>query len=101
MAPDDLKKNNQENAQAPAKKTVACPTCRKPAEYSASNIYRPFCSNRCQLIDLGEWAEGKYAIAAEPASGSNESPSDSESDEASSEVSDETSGEMSDETSDE
>lgn len=61
-------------------KIVKCPTCGKPAEYSASNQFRPFCTERCQLIDLGEWAEGRYAIPAEPVSGSNETPSDSESD---------------------
>lgn len=42
-----------------------CPQCRKPSSMSPENVYRPFCSERCQLIDLGAWATGKYAIAAE------------------------------------
>jgi endogenous inhibitor of DNA gyrase (YacG/DUF329 family) len=43
-------------------KTVKCPGCGKPAEYSTENQFRPFCSERCKLIDLGDWAEGRYAI---------------------------------------
>ncbi|SQI42503.1 DNA gyrase inhibitor YacG [Leminorella richardii] len=40
--------------------TVKCPTCGKSLEWSEKSPYRPFCSKRCQLIDLGEWAdEGK------------------------------------------
>jgi hypothetical protein len=30
------------------------------------NPFRPFCSERCRLLDLGQWAEGSYAIPAEP-----------------------------------
>ncbi len=41
---------------------VKCPTCGKSAEYSPENKSRPFCSERCKLIDLGEWASGNYAI---------------------------------------
>jgi uncharacterized protein len=41
---------------------VKCPTCGKPADYIPENKYRPFCSERCKLIDLGEWASGSYAI---------------------------------------
>jgi endogenous inhibitor of DNA gyrase (YacG/DUF329 family) len=43
-------------------KLVRCPQCGKDSEYSPANIYRPFCSHRCQLIDLGQWADEKYAI---------------------------------------
>mgnify|MGYP000899077065 CR=1 FL=1 len=41
---------------------VKCPTCKCETEYSAENRFRPFCSERCRLIDLGQWAEEKYAI---------------------------------------
>ncbi|MFT2111599.1 DNA gyrase inhibitor YacG [Marinomonas sp. 2405UD68-3] len=41
---------------------IACPTCKKQAIWSISNPSRPFCSDRCKLIDLGEWASGNYAI---------------------------------------
>jgi endogenous inhibitor of DNA gyrase (YacG/DUF329 family) len=44
---------------------VKCPRCAKPTAYSATNPYRPFCSERCKLIDLGQWADEKYAIPVE------------------------------------
>ena len=42
---------------------VNCPTCEKEVIWSAQSPYRPFCSKRCQLIDLGEWADEKKVIA--------------------------------------
>lgn len=44
---------------------VSCPTCKKSLHYSPSNPHRPFCSERCKLIDLGEWADGGRAIPGE------------------------------------
>ena len=44
------------------KKSIKCPECGKATEYSFVNESRPFCSERCKLIDLGEWIEGKYSI---------------------------------------
>ncbi len=44
---------------------VICPTCNRSTEYSPENKWRPFCSERCKLIDLGEWAAEKHAIPAE------------------------------------
>ena len=41
---------------------VKCPRCAKQTIYSKENPYRPFCSERCKLIDLGNWADGKYSI---------------------------------------
>ncbi|MFN3696905.1 MAG: DNA gyrase inhibitor YacG [Pseudobdellovibrio sp.] len=43
-------------------KQVKCPQCGLYCIYSVENPYRPFCSDRCKLIDLGEWASGGYAI---------------------------------------
>lgn len=43
---------------------VKCPGCARQVEWIAANKYRPFCSERCKQIDLGAWAEEKYAIAA-------------------------------------
>ena len=40
---------------------VKCPTCRKNNEWD-NNPYRPFCSERCKLVDLGAWATEKYKI---------------------------------------
>ncbi len=46
---------------------VKCPTCQKEIEWSPQYAYRPFCSGRCKLIDLGGWASGEFTIAGEPA----------------------------------
>jgi endogenous inhibitor of DNA gyrase (YacG/DUF329 family) len=40
---------------------IKCPTCKKKTEWK-NNAYRPFCSERCKLIDLGAWADEKYRI---------------------------------------
>ena len=45
---------------------VQCPTCEKPVEWSEQSPWRPFCSERCKLIDLGEWADEGHRIAGEP-----------------------------------
>jgi hypothetical protein len=41
---------------------VACPQCGKDVAWSTDNPYRPFCSERCKLIDLGQWATESYRI---------------------------------------
>ncbi len=41
---------------------VKCPQCGLLTFYSAENPSRPFCSDRCRLIDLGEWADQSYKI---------------------------------------
>lgn len=45
---------------------VSCPSCKKSLRWSQDNPHRPFCSERCKLIDLGEWADGGRAIPGEP-----------------------------------
>ncbi|MFQ6372490.1 DNA gyrase inhibitor YacG [Shewanella sp. YIC-542] len=45
---------------------VKCPTCQKPVEWTTNSPFRPFCSERCKLIDLGEWATEKYTIPVKP-----------------------------------
>jgi len=40
---------------------VKCPNCGKRAEYEG-NVYRPFCSERCRLVDLGKWFNEEYRI---------------------------------------
>ena len=50
---------------------MKCPICKKTVEWEA-NAYRPFCSQRCQLIDLGNWASEKYALPSESASDNEE-----------------------------
>lgn len=41
---------------------VACPTCKKTIEYSLDNKFRPFCCERCQMVDLGDWANESFKI---------------------------------------
>lgn len=51
------------------KKKVHCPTCGKEIVWDKSNPYRPFCSERCKLIDLGEWASESHRIPGEEVPG--------------------------------
>jgi uncharacterized protein len=39
-----------------------CPTCARSIIYSTDNPFRPFCSERCKMADLGKWIEGTYVI---------------------------------------
>lgn len=43
-------------------RTVACPRCGQLSEFSPANKWRPFCSERCKMIDLGAWASENYRI---------------------------------------
>ena len=46
----------------PRPRIVACPQCGKGVEWKLENRYRPFCSERCKLIDLGAWATEQYRV---------------------------------------
>ena len=46
----------------PAVRIVACPTCGKTVEWTPAATWRPFCSERCKLIDLGAWAAERYRV---------------------------------------
>jgi uncharacterized protein len=43
---------------------VACPHCGKAVEWTPASTCRPFCSERCKLIDLGAWATERYRVPA-------------------------------------
>ncbi len=43
---------------------VACPQCKKKFNYYSSE-FRPFCSERCRLIDLGQWLTESYTVPVE------------------------------------
>ena len=45
-------------------KWVTCPHCGGPSLYAASNKFRPFCSERCKMLDLGAWASEQFAVPA-------------------------------------
>ena len=44
---------------------LPCPTCKKNIKYDLGNVNRPFCSEKCKLIDLGAWASEEYNIPGE------------------------------------
>ncbi len=50
---------------ASEQKLVQCPTCGKQVEWSEQQHWRPFCSERCKLIDLGEWLDEANRIPGE------------------------------------
>ncbi len=41
---------------------VSCPQCKNEVPWNNDSPYRPFCSERCKLIDLGQWATESYRI---------------------------------------
>jgi len=57
--------NQTQNAQGAL--TLKCPSCQKTVFWNDDYPFRPFCSDRCRLIDLGEWASENHRIAGEPA----------------------------------
>jgi uncharacterized protein len=44
---------------------VRCPTCSRSVEWTEASRWRPFCSERCRLIDLGAWAAEQHVIPGE------------------------------------
>jgi endogenous inhibitor of DNA gyrase (YacG/DUF329 family) len=46
---------------------IRCPQCGGEALWSSENPYRPFCSERCKLIDLGAWAAESYRVPTQEA----------------------------------
>ena len=44
------------------KKTLKCPICKKEVAFDDPEM--PFCSERCRMIDLGNWASEKYVISS-------------------------------------
>ena len=44
---------------------VRCPTCGRSVEWHEGSSWRPFCSERCKLIDLGAWASEQHSIPGE------------------------------------
>ena len=48
---------------------VKCPACGAPVPWTESSRFRPFCSERCRIMDLGAWAAERHRSAGEPADG--------------------------------
>lgn len=41
---------------------VDCPSCNEKVQWTPESMYRPFCSERCRMLDLGAWASEVYAV---------------------------------------
>jgi endogenous inhibitor of DNA gyrase (YacG/DUF329 family) len=48
--------------QSKAVPVVTCPHCGKEHQWDSGNRFRPFCSERCKMIDLGRWANEEYRV---------------------------------------
>ena len=46
--------------------TIDCPTCGTAVQWDTTNAFRPFCSDRCKLIDLGAWASEEFRVPSAP-----------------------------------
>lgn len=55
---------------------VTCPTCSARVEWTPASKWRPFCSERCKLIDFGAWANESYRIPVTERELDDEPPSD-------------------------
>lgn len=54
-------------------KIIACPNCKQSVPWTEESKFRPFCSERCRLLDLGAWTDGSRYIAGDrDFDGSNE-----------------------------
>ena len=60
------KTNSSQNKSSQTK--VNCPQCQKEVIWHSSSPFRPFCSNRCKMLDLGAWANEDHVIAGDEAS---------------------------------
>jgi endogenous inhibitor of DNA gyrase (YacG/DUF329 family) len=56
-----------------------CPICKKRVAEPPANSTYPFCSDRCKLIDLGRWLDGKYSVPVQRRADEIESVTDEES----------------------
>jgi len=50
-------------------RTVACPACGTQCAFEPWNPWRPFCSERCRITDLGAWASEDYRVPGKPEEG--------------------------------
>jgi endogenous inhibitor of DNA gyrase (YacG/DUF329 family) len=58
-----------------------CPICKKivkisPEKQSEGAKFFPFCSQRCKLVDLGAWLDGKYKVVSKPSDAFPDIPAD-------------------------
>ena len=51
---------------AHGERLVRCPQCGGDSVFAPSNLFRPFCSERCRQIDLGAWASESFRVEVAP-----------------------------------
>ena len=56
----------------PTPPVVNCPSCGADVVWSADCTWRPFCSERCKMIDLGDWASEKFRVPVQEGDGPDE-----------------------------
>jgi uncharacterized protein len=56
-----------------------CPSCSKPVQWQ-DNPHRPFCSERCKLLDLGKWVSEEYRVPGKAVPTADENQEDVERD---------------------
>ena len=56
----------------PQARIVTCPSCGGDSVYSVTNVYRPFCSERCKQMDLGAWASESFRVEVQEDDGAEE-----------------------------
>ena len=52
-------------SRIPKPRIVRCPACGGDSIYAPSNLYRPFCSERCKNLDFGAWASESFRVPEE------------------------------------
>jgi uncharacterized protein len=55
---------------------VNCPNCGRPVDWTPESRFKPFCSERCRLIDLGDWLSESHRIADTESAPGDESAED-------------------------
>lgn len=58
----------------PSTRTVRCPACGGPSLFAPENRFRPFCSERCKLHDLGAWASESFRVEVQESDGADAPP---------------------------
>lgn len=48
-------------------KTLPCPRCGEPVRWTGEASWKPFCSERCKMVDLGAWFAEEHVIPGSPA----------------------------------
>jgi endogenous inhibitor of DNA gyrase (YacG/DUF329 family) len=66
MSQDDPNTFSRDPKRSASARTTPCPICKSPVPQDDPRArHYPFCSDRCKLIDLARWLDGKYQIPVE------------------------------------